>query len=331
MEHLVFGAGLIGGYLGASLMISGREVGWVVRAKTRENLSRGLRITDYAGNDRYVDNLQFVDPGDVHQPPEILWLTIKCTALEAAVDDVRSIIGPDTLIISLQNGLGAETYLQAQFSKHRVVRGVMTANVAELNSNHLHRGTSGGIDLPSLPETLRLNSSFNYEGLPLGFCDNFDGFVWAKLQLNLNNPLNALANIPLKEQLKQRDFRRILAAAMDEYIQVIKRLDIELPRLTPLPPTWIPSVMRLPNWLFTRIAARMLAIDPEARSSMWSDLSHGRKSEIDFLNGALVDIAQTLGINCPVNQAICDLIHEVEAGRESIGFEANTLSRKLSL
>ncbi len=333
MEHMVFGAGLIGGYLGASLMISGRDVGWVVRPKTQEKLSHGLRVTDYLGNDKRVESLQFVDvqSAGVNEPPKVLWLTIKCTALEAAVDDIRSVIGPDTLIISLQNGLGAETYLQQQFQNHKVIRGVMGANVAELAPDHLHRGTLGGIDLPKLPETQNLEASFQFEGLSLGLFENLEGLVWAKLQLNLNNPINALSNIPLKDELEQRDFRRILAAAMDEYLQVAKLKGIELPKLTPLPPALIPTVMRLPNWLFVRIAAKMLAIDPNARSSMWSDLSSGRKSEINFLNGAVVEEGKKLGLSCPVNQAIRELVVEVEAGREKIGFDASVLKRRLSL
>ncbi|MGH1374383.1 MAG: 2-dehydropantoate 2-reductase [Cellvibrionaceae bacterium] len=331
MEHLVFGAGLIGGYLGASLMISGRDVGWVVRPKTQEKLRNGLRVTDYLGNDRRVEDLKFVDvnSADVNEAPAILWLTIKCTALEAAVDDIRAVIGLNSVIISLQNGLGAETYLQRQFPDHKVIRGVMAANVAELASDHLHRGTLGGIDLPLLPETEALNDSFRFEGLSLGLYENLEGLVWAKLQLNLNNPLNALSDIPLKTQLEQRDFRRILAAAMDEYLEVAKRRGVDLPKLTPLPPAWIPSIMRLPNWLFVRIAAKMLAIDPNARSSMWSDLSSGRKSEIDFLNGAVVDEGKKLGVNCPVNQAIRDLIYEVERGRETIGFDSKELRLRL--
>lgn len=333
MEHLVFGAGLIGGYLGAALMVSERQVGWVVRAKTQQKLSNGLRVTDYQGSDKRVENLHFVDvnANAVDEPPKVLWLTIKCTALKAAIDDLRSVIGPETMIICLQNGLGAEAYIQSEFPNHVVIRGVMGANVAELAVDHLHRGTLGGIDLPRRPETEALQASFQFEGLSLSLYDSLEGLLWAKLQLNLNNPLNALSNIPLKEELGQRDFRRILAAAMDELILVSQRKGIELPKLTALPPALIPKLMRLPNWLFVRLAAKMLAVDPKARSSMWSDLSDGRKSEIDFLNGAVVDEGEKLGVSCPVNQAIRELIYEVEAGRETIGFDGTELKRRLGV
>ena len=90
MEHLVFGAGLIGGYLGAALMQSQRSVGWVVRPATRDKLLSGLQVTDYAGHDGKVENLAFIDPqSPPAEKPAYLWLTIKCTALEKAMDDVK--------------------------------------------------------------------------------------------------------------------------------------------------------------------------------------------------------------------------------------------------
>jgi len=89
---------------------------------------------------------------------------------------------------------------------------------------------------------------------------------------------------------------------------------ISVARLTPLPPTWIPSVLRLPDALFTRLAGRMLAIDPQARSSMWEDLEAGRATEVDYLNGEIVALATRLGRSAPVNARLVDLVHAAERG-----------------
>lgn len=327
MEHMVFGAGLIGGYLGAALMTSGRSVGWVVRAKTQQKLSSGLRVTDYLDNDERVEKLHFVDVNSdsKDQFPNYLWLTVKCTALEAAIDDLRRVVGPETTIICLQNGLGAEAYIQQQFPDQQVIRGVMAANVAELAEDHLHRGTQGGIDLPRLPITEALVPSFQFAGLPLALHDDLEGLLWAKLQLNLNNPINAISNIPLKQQLSLRDYRRVLAAAADELLAVTAAKGITLVKLSPLPPKLIPAMMRLPDWLFVRVSAKMLAIDPNARSSMWEDLSSNKITEIDFLNGAIVREGEKVGVDCPVNRAITNLVHQIERGEKSIGIDAKAL------
>jgi len=100
---------------------------------------------------------------------------------------------------------------------------------------------------------------------------------------------------------------------------------IVLAKLSPLPPKLIPSMMRLPDWLFVRVSAKMLAIDPNARSSMWEDLSSNKITEIDFLNGAIVREGERVGVDCPVNRAITDLVHQIERGEKSIGINAKAL------
>jgi len=76
----------------------------------------------------------------------------------------------------------------------------------------------------------------------------------------------------------------------------------------------MPMVLSLPNWIFLRLAKAMLDIDPHARSSMWEDIKLGRKTEIAFLNEAVVKHAEKLGIDVPVNRKITALIHRLEKG-----------------
>jgi 2-dehydropantoate 2-reductase len=73
-------------------------------------------------------------------------------------------------------------------------------------------------------------------------------------------------------------------------------------------------VLRLPDGLFTRLAGRMLAIDPQARSSMWEDLQAGRPTEVDHLNGEIARLAERLGRRAPVNARLVELVHDAERG-----------------
>ncbi len=329
MRHVVFGAGLIGGYLGGALIDSGLSVGWVVRPATRKKLSRGLLLTDYAEHRQQFSDLEFVDIDGQVEPADVIWLTVKCTVLDQACEDMAPLVGPNTLIIALQNGLGAEAKVQAKFPETKVIRGVFSANVAELAEGHLHRGTEGGLDLPNTPDTRAIQKQFNSALLPLDLYDNLEGLLWAKLQLNLNNPINALSNIPLKLQLEQREYRKVLKAAMLELLRVADKSGVELPKLTRIPPRWIPRLMGLPDWLFKRLASQMLSIDPSARSSMWEDLSTGRKTEIDFLNGAVADQGERLGVECPANRQLQRLVKSVEAGEQVIGLTGADLYQEV--
>ena len=82
----------------------------------------------------------------------------------------------------------------------------------------------------------------------------------------------------------------------------------------------MPTILSLPNWIFLRLAKAMLDVDPLARSSMWEDIKLGRKTEIEFLNQAVVKRAEALGIEVPVNRKISALIHSLEGG-ETVSLE----------
>ena len=80
--------------------------------------------------------------------------------------------------------------------------------------------------------------------------------------------------------------------------------------MTLLAASWLPRILALPNALFRLLANKMLAIDPLARSSMWHDIMARRATEIDFINGAVLDLAQKLKIETPVNRPLVALIKQ---------------------
>jgi 2-dehydropantoate 2-reductase len=84
-----------------------------------------------------------------------------------------------------------------------------------------------------------------------------------------------------------------------------------------LPPGWLPRVLELPDAWFKRVASRLLAIDPLARSSMWEDLQAGRQTEVDAINGEVVRLAAAHGTQAPVNARLVTLMHDAENQRRS--------------
>src|SRR5262249_35743508 len=146
---------------------------------------------------------------------------------------------------------------------------------------------------------------------------NITGVQWGKLLLNLNNAINALSGLPLRDQLAQRAWRMILAAQIAEALMVTKAAGI-VPVTSPLPPPLLPIVLRLPAGLVKILAGRMLRIAPQARSSMWEDLRLGRWTEIDHLQGAIIPLAARTGQAAPLSRRIADLVRSAEAaGRGS--------------
>lgn len=329
MTQLVFGAGLIGGYLAGALNAQGLTTRLVARPNIQAKLESGLTLTDLNNNRAESISLSFHSV-EHSEAVSVLWLTVKCTAVAASLADLQTVIGPNTVVICCQNGFGSDQIIRDAFPNNTVLNAVVGFNVAEQAPGHLHRSTDGKLVVEWHPKIARLVQELNCGLLPATCSRQFLADQWAKLQLNLANPVNALADIPVKAMTEDRGYRKIIAALMQELLAVTNALQLELPKITAAPPHLIPHLMRLPNFIFTRIAQKMLAIDPTARTSMWWDVSQGKPSEIEFLNGAVVREGKALGIDCPMNAAIVRLVRQVETGQQTIGLSAAELQTALS-
>jgi 2-dehydropantoate 2-reductase len=140
------------------------------------------------------------------------------------------------------------------------------------------------------------------------------GIAWGKLLINLNNAVNALSGVTLIEELRQRDYRRVVAASQREGLRLLRSAGIDPAKVGAVGPRLIPAVIGSPDWLFNNVFLKKWKIDSRARSSMADDLAAGRKTEIDYINGELVRLADRLGTDAPINRKIVELIRVAEAG-----------------
>ncbi len=344
-KHVVFGAGLIGCFVGGVIASVGPHLSLVCRESIRNKLHNGLILTDFKQNKVTVNNLQFIE-NDVGLDrvistdiADVLWLTVKCTSVPQAVNEMAAFVSEKTIILCCQNGLGSDAVVRQAFPQNRVLRVMVPFNVAELSAGALHRGSDGALTIESSglgdDEVQSLVNKLNVAVMPVASTQTMDELLWAKLQLNLGNSVNALADIPVKEMLQHRGYRLVIASMMRELLTVTDAKRLSLPKVTALPAHFIPKVLALPTILFKLVANKMLAIDPTVRTSMWWDLSTNKKTEIDFLNGAIVQHGKLLAIDCPVNSKIIELIKAAEiANQASIKRQAiqpNELLRLVNL
>jgi len=316
---VVAGAGSIGCYVGGRLQAAGAEVHFVGRARVLDALrAQGLRITDLDGGDLRLApaSLRLHDA-----PPAGAGLVLLCVKSGATADAARQ-LPAGSLVLSLQNGISNAAAAAAAAPQLTVLPGMVPFNVAELAPGHVHRGTQGRIAAQDHPALRAWLPVFEAAGLPLALHADLRAVQWGKLLLNLNNPVNALSGQPLRAQLLDRDHRRVLAALQDEALAALRAAGITPAPMTPLPPPRLPGVLRLPNWLFTRVAARMLRIDAKARSSMADDLALGRRTEIDALCGEVVRLARANGVDAPLNERIARLVETDSRPRSGAALRA---------
>ncbi|NEA31360.1 2-dehydropantoate 2-reductase [Streptomyces sp. SID13031] len=318
MTIAVYGAGGIGCYVGGRLVSGGAEVVFIGRQRLAGELAEhGLHLTDYLGADLVVPAVRYETTPAAAAEADLVLVTVKSAGTATAAEELKAVLKPGATVVSFQNGLRNGEVLQERLPEHTVLTGMVPFSVLNRGGGAFHQGTEGALDVQKNAALSPYQAAFERAGLPLKQHDEILPVQWAKLLLNLNNPVNALSDLPLRDELAQRSYRRCLAAAQSETLSLLKAAGITPAQLTALPAHRMPAVLRLPDFLFKRLASKMLAIDPHARTSMWEDLQAGRRTEIDYLNGEVIRLAESLGRTAPINTKLVDLIRAAETGRST--------------
>ena len=309
---LVMGAGAVGCYVGGALQQAGATVHFVGRPRMLAALqTAGLTLSDLDGR------LQSLRPDQLSlhaavptgaPPPALVLLCVKSGATATAAAELAAALPAGTPVLSLQNGVANADIGAAQAPALHWLPGMVPFNIAELGPGRLHRGTGGRLAAQDDPALRTWLPAFEAAGLPLALHTDLRPVLWGKLLLNLNNPVNALSGLPLRAQLLDAGYRRILAALQREALAAMASAGIQPAQVGSVKPALLPWVLRLPDVLFRRLAGRMLRMDERARSSMADDLALGRPPEIDALCGAVVRLAQAQGRTAPLNAAMVRLL-----------------------
>jgi 2-dehydropantoate 2-reductase len=243
---------------------------------------------------------------------ELVLVTVKSAATATAGDELAGVLKPGAVVVSFQNGIRNADVLRERLRDQVVLSGMVPFNVLNRGGGAFHQGTSGGLEIQEHAALTPYVEAFAKAGLPLKQHADLLPVQWAKLLLNLNNPINALSDLPLLDELSQRSFRRCLAAAQSETLALLDAAGIKPAQLLAISPHRFPALLRLPDFIYKRLAGKTLAIDPLARTSMWEDLQAGRRTEIDYINGEVVRLAESLNRPAPINAKLVALIRATE-------------------
>ena len=272
-------------------------------------LDAGLRVTDLDGFDANLAAGSLpvaVDLASTYaaiHPDErtstIILLCVKGGATHSAAVDIAACAPAGTTVISFQNGVENVARLEAAASQANVaikaLAGMVPYNVVMQSPNHVHRATGGKLQLQASDQSKEIAKRFAAAGIAIRVSDAMQSVQWGKLLLNLNNPINALSNLPLREQLLDRNYRVVLSNLQSEALSAMAADGVNPAQLALASPRAMTYLLRLPNFIFTRLAKKMLRMDPSARSSMWDDVQRGKVTEVDDLCGAVVRLAANMG------------------------------------
>ncbi len=313
LKIAVYGAGSIGCYLGGLLAHAGCEVTFVGRESVKWGLQmRGLTLTHFKRKPIQIESHAFqffTEPRGVADADLIL-LTVKSQDTFTAAKEIIPRLKPGAMLVSFQNGVRNIEMLKQVMLSTEILAGMVPFNVTSPATAEYHSGTEGDliIEHSDDPRIKTMISAFKQAGQSIKTSKDIQATQWGKLIINLNNALNTLHGDTLKTGLAQREYRLALAAMMEEALTVASNAGIKVGPFGKTAPEKVINILRKPNFIYGPISSSLTRIDASARSSMLDDLENGKKCEIQFLQGEIVQLAENTLQRAPINQVIMEAV-----------------------
>jgi len=291
----VYGAGAVGAYFGGRLAQAGEEVIFIARGEQLAALqTQGLRVESIAG-DFTVQPVQATANPATIGPVDLVIVAVKTWQIPAVAEAMRPLIGPETLVLPLQNGVEAPSQLAAVLGQQHVLGGSCVIIAAVVEPGQIrHSGANPVIRMGALDNTRSarlervLHSFTQAQGMTAEIVDDINVALWQKFLLIATwSGLGAVTRAPIYTICRQPETRALLIAAMQEIHA------IGLAHGVALPPTLVADTL-----------ATIENLPAGATASMQRDIMQGRPSELEAQTGAVVRLGQAVGIATPVNHFI---------------------------
>ncbi len=302
MRINIVGAGAMGSLFGGLLAESGNQVFLIDIWKEHVDAinNKGLWIEGLSGN-RFVKIEASTETEEIQGKPDLIVIFVKSYHTEEAANKLLPIIGENTSLLTLQNGLGNTEILSKIYGKEKVIAGTTSFGATILGPGKvLHAGTGptaiGELDGKLTTRIKDIAEVLNQSGIKTEINQNVLGLIWSKLVINVGiNALGVLMRVKNGEIVKGEFSPKIQRALVEEAVQVAKKKGIKLTH-----EDMLNEVISICKKTENNI------------NSMLQDVIRKRKTEIDFINGAIVKEGEMVNIPTPFNQMITELIRAIE-------------------
>jgi 2-dehydropantoate 2-reductase len=290
MRIAVFGTGGVGGYFGGRLAQAGEDVVFIARGAHLEALRRqGLQVESLQGNFT-VSSVQATDDPRQIGPVDVVLVAVKAWQVPEAAQAMRPMVGAETSVVPLQNGLEAPAQLAEALGESHIIGGscIISSSIVAPGCVR-HAGlkpsvTFGELDDRPSPRTAHLHDAFVRAGVTAIIPANIQVAIWQKFMAIRHGPIGAVTQAPLGVLRSFPETRRMLEQACHETFAVARACGIPLDEESPA------QMMALVDSLPANLTA-----------SLQRDIRAGRPSELDALTGGLVRLGAAVGIATPLH------------------------------
>jgi 2-dehydropantoate 2-reductase len=304
LKIAVLGAGALGCAIGGTLAEAGHELVLINRnaAQVAAIGQHGLRMRRPEG-ERCV-RVQAAPSAAGLGPVDLVIVLVKSFHTREAMAAATSLVGPQTVVLSLQNGLGHEDILADIVGRPHVLAGKTYVGGVQLAPGHIIAGTAGKetligeLDGQISPRAQAIAEAFNGAGLATTVSDNILGVMWDKLLINVaTGAVSSITRLPYGPLYRIPEIEATAVAAVQEAMDVAAAAGVRLSYTEPRA-AWLKAAAGLPD---------------DFKTSMLQSLEKGSVTEIDFINGAVLRWGQRHGVATPVNQTLVACIKGIEA------------------
>jgi 2-dehydropantoate 2-reductase len=321
MRILIVGLGALGGVIATRLQAAGISVHLAVRsAESAVRLqAAGLRVTGAGGE--ASANAAVVAPLEAYVgavPFDLIVLATKAQDALAAASALPRMLAADGAILPIQNGFVPQMVADC-LADSRVVGGLSNLGATmkspgvyeQRNAGHLLIGELAGGESE---RTARIAGVLG-PGVEIRVTRNLRGAVWSKLLLNCSvTTLGAIAGLTMRQYLALPGGRDLFIRTYDEALSVALASGDRPERMVvePVPPGW--NRRSIPGPAFEAWLGGILGFYGDVKASMLQDFEQGKPTEIDFINGHVVDLGHRQGLPTPVNSAITGTVRAITRG-----------------
>ncbi|MCL2586280.1 MAG: 2-dehydropantoate 2-reductase [Streptosporangiales bacterium] len=305
MRIAVMGTGGVGGYFGARLAQAGHEVAFVARGRQLEALrAHGLRVESPLGDVHLPDVNVTSQPAEIG-PVDLVMFTVKLWDTAEAAEAIRPLLGPDTAVVSFQNGVVKDDILREALGAGHVIGGItyIAATIAEpgviRHSGTMQKLVFGEYDGSASARVRQFRDACAASGIDAEVSDRIEQAVWEKfvflVGLSGTTSLARSTIGPIRGNPRSREFLRDV---MEEVVRVARAQGVRLPA----------------DYADERLAF-IDSVPDSMTSSMHHDLENGNRLEVAWLSGDVVERGTRQGVATPCNRAIADVLSIYSQGR----------------
>lgn len=297
MRIAIIGAGGVGGYFGARLQAAGSDVAFVARGAHLGALrERGLRVESPHG-DLHLAHVHATDSPATLGVVDAVLLTVKMYDLDAASRMLLPLIGRDTVVVTLQNGVEAIDIVAGHVGREHVAGGVayIAAVIAEpgvIRHTSLDSLIFGELDRRRSERLVALEQACLHAGFSARVSDDIDIDLWSKFsRLSVFSGMTAVTRSAMGVLRSDPELLAMLVAACKETIAVGRARGVALP-----------------DRLIDEILQMVHTLPHHAKASMLEDLERGRRLELPWLSGAVVRLGAAAGVPTPIHSFIATVL-----------------------